>query len=761
MNLTTAELLKKEVHETLVAQHNLSPQEYEKIRALIARAPNLVELGIFSAMWSEHCAYKHSRFYLKDFPFEKQDKSSPHQILVKAGEENAGVVDLGKGEALCFKIESHNHPTAVEPFEGAATGIGGILRDIFTMGARPLIFGNSLRFGELSHPKSRRLFTEAVAGIAHYGNCVGLPNLGGDVAFDKSYQGNPLVNAFCLGMLSHKAIRRGHARGVGNLLYYVGAPTGRDGLGGASFASQNLSEASEKNRPAVQKGDPFLGKLLMEACLEMMEQDTGVVGIQDMGAAGLTCAIFETAARGQTGMRVNLDKVPLRAKGMNAYEILLSESQERMLVIVEKGRESALEAVFKKWELPAVAIGEVSEGHRVRIFHEGHEVACLNAEDLAQGAPLYQPQASEPEQLAKARAFNWKSLGRITAESLTEALYTLMGTPSLASKEWIFSQYDHTVKGQTAHGPQYSDAGLFRLKLEGDSRLVALTHDGLGRYCYLDPKEGAKCAMAEAVRNLVCVGATPLAMTNNLNFANPQVPEMFWYFKEAVAGLAEACRFFDIPVIGGNVSFYNETAQGPIDPTPIVAVCGLLEDLAHAVPATLTEGREALILLGDFPHELGASAWLWHLHGLKAGQVPQARLKEHGQLRDFMLRERALMKACHDVSEGGLLFTLSEMLFGEKTLGACLKLEGPLPSLPELLFGESQGRIVVATEVDKAEAFLNKARAHGLVARVLGVASDRGQLSLQVPELPTPLTWNVHTLRKLYEEALEKALKTP
>jgi phosphoribosylformylglycinamidine synthase subunit PurL len=574
-------VLNAAVTPELVARHNLLPEEYEKIRQILGREATLTELGVFSVMWSEHCSYKNSRKLLRGFPTAKADAAAPGQVLVKAGEENAGVVDIGDGWAICFKIESHNHPSAVEPFEGAATGVGGIVRDIFTMGARPVLLTNSLRFGELSSPAARRLFRGVVSGISHYGNCLGIPNVGGDIYFDACYEGNPLVNALCLGVLKHDQIKRGAARGTGNPVYYVGAATGRDGLGGASFASRELSAASGADRPAVQKGDPFMEKLLLEACLEMMAVPGLVVGIQDMGAAGLTCSTCETAARGGSGIHIELDRVPQRETGMNSYEILLSESQERMLVIVHKGREGELEQIFRKWDLHAARIGEVTEGGEMLVTHHGVPVARIPAKALADDAPLYDREASEPAGLAETQA--WTPAGAklkdLDANGIRESLYQLLGHPTIAEKRWVWRQYDHLVQAGTAVLPG-ADAAVVRVRLgSGRERLLAISNDGNNRFCRLNPRRGGQIAIAECLRNLLCTGARPLGMTNNLNFGNPYKPESFYYLRECVQGLAEACRAFDVPVVGGNVSLYNESPAGAIDPTPTVAIAGVVDRL--------------------------------------------------------------------------------------------------------------------------------------------------------------------------------------
>ena len=690
----------------LVRKHNLTPEEYEKLKATLGREPSYTELGIFSVMWSEHCSYKNTRPLLKTFPTK-----SP-KILVGAGEENAGIIDIGDGLAIAFKIESHNHPSAVEPFQGAATGVGGIIRDIFTMGARPVCSINSLRFGpitedgagrggeepaagqasSITHPapssinsqspiaNNRRLFGGVVAGIAHYGNCFGIPTVAGEVYFDKSYEGNPLVNAFCLGVLRHEQIARGSASGIGNPVFYVGPATGRDGLAGAAFASQDLTEESaEQQRGAVQVGDPFMEKLVCEACLELLA--TGAVaGIQDMGAAGLTCSTCETAARAGTGIEIELDKVPQRAPGMSSYEIMLSESQERMLIIVHKGREEEVKRIFDKWDLPWSEIGTVTDTGRMVVRHHGKVVADIPARKIADESPVYQREAREPEYLKEVRAFTLAGVPD-TQDPLAH-LKALLSWPTIASKNWVYRQYDHMVRDNTVVCPG-SDAAVLRIK--GDSvpggsqaacpeKFIAMSVDGNGAYVYLDPYEGGKIVVAEAARNLACSGAAPLGVTDNLNYANPHNPELFWQLKESVRGLADACRAFNAPVTGGNCSLYNQHPAGPIDPTPTVAMVGLIERPEHITTQWFKDEGDAIILLGDVVDAsdalrgLGGSAYLQRIHGLKAGTPPRCDLEKEKELH---LALRALIysgsvKSAHDCSEGGLAVTLAESCISQQ-----------------------------------------------------------------------------------------------
>ena len=731
----------------LIAEHGLTPEEYERIQEIVGREPNFTELGIFSVMWSEHCSYKNTRALLKGFPVE-----SP-RVLVGAGEENAGILDIGDDLAISFKIESHNHPSAVEPFQGAATGVGGIIRDIFTMGARPVCAINSLRFGELDNSEVRRLFRGVVSGIAHYGNCFGIPTVAGEVYFDKSYEGNPLVNAFALGVLRHDQIARGAAKGVGNPVFYVGPATGRDGLAGAAFASQDLTEESaEQQRSAVQVGDPFMEKLCMEACLELLA--TGAVaGIQDMGAAGLTCSTCETAARGGTGIEIDLAKVPQRSPGMTPYEILLSESQERMLIIVTKGREEEVKRIFDKWDLPWAEIGFVTDSGQMVVKNHGKVVADLPASKLADDAPIYHREAKEPTYLAEVRSFTLASV--VDLKDPTEALENLMEWPSIASKNWVYRQYDHMVRANTMVNPG-SDAAVIRIKADsvpgGDDRedfpekLVALAVDCNATHVYLDPYEGSKAAVAECARNLACSGATPIGTTDNLNFGNPHNPELFWQLKESVRGLAEGCTAFDAPVTGGNVSLYNQNPDGAIDPTPTVAMAGLVEEERHVTTQWFKEEGDAVILLGelvdteDALQGLGGSAYLQVVHEAKTGQPPRCNLEIERTLGTTLLGliQSDLVKSAHDCSEGGLAVALAECTFSElearntpRFLGAEIDLSTVEDvRLDALLFGESHGRVVITTSELDAVKVVERAKLLGVPAQRIGTVGGK-QLKLR------------------------------
>src|SRR3989475_1251852 len=604
----------------VVASHGLTPEEFIRIKKILGREPNFTELGIFSVMWSEHCSYKNSRRELKKFPM-----TGPN-ILVKAGEENAGVVDIGDGWAVAFKIESHNHPSTIEPFEGAATGVGGIIRDIFTMGARPEFCLNSLRFGPITdggtraaisqnkealtarptpqdrHSQiaaNRRLFTGVVSGIAHYGNCVGVPTIGGEIYFDESFEGNPLVNVFCLGVLRHEQLARGAARGVGNPVFYVGAETGRDGLAGAAFASRELTEESREDRPAVQGGDPFKEKLLLEACLELLANDA-VAGIQDMGAAGLTCSTCETSSRGGSGIEIDLARVPKRESGMTPYEILLSESQERMLIIAKRGKENLVREVFDKWDVPCAEIGHVTDDGMMRVRNNSTIAAEIPAKALAEEAPIYSPEVKPVVAAIDDRG---------GADSATidshEALRQLLREPTIASKNWVYRQYDHTVRTGTIVKPG-SDAAVFFVRYA--DKILAATTDCNSLYCRLDPREGGKIAVAEAARNLTCSGAKPVAVTDNLNFGNPYKPENFWQLRKAVEGIAEACRAFGTPVTGGNVSLYNESPAGVVDPTPSIGMVGLIDKEEYITTQWFKYEGDVIILIGAIASTVAAGA---------------------------------------------------------------------------------------------------------------------------------------------------------
>ena len=709
------------VTPNMVEEHGLTPQEFERIKKILGREPNFTELGIFSVMWSEHCSYKNSRNELKKLP------TAGPNILVHAGEENAGVVDIGDGWAVAFKIESHNHPSAIEPFQGAATGVGGIIRDIFTMGARPEFCLNSLHFGPITKASSirhsassiaanRRLFTGVVSGIAHYGNCVGIPTIGGEIYFDESFEGNPLVNVFCLGVLRHEQLARGAARGVGNPVFYVGAETGRDGLAGAAFASRELTDQSREDRPAVQVGDPFKEKLLLEACLELLARDA-VAGIQDMGAAGLTCSTCETASRGSSGIEIDLAKVPKRESGMTPYEILLSESQERMLIIAKRGKENVVREVFQKWDVPYAEIGCVTDDGTMRVRNNGVVAAEIPAKPLAEEAPLYSREARPSSSLAAAYDRRIEDLPKIDNH---QALRQLLSDPTIASKNWVYRQYDHTVRTGTIVKPG-SDAAVFFVRYA--NKLLAATTDCNSLYCALDAREGGKIAVAEAARNLTCSGARPLAVTDNLNFGNPYKPENFWQLREAVEGIAEACRAFKTPVTGGNVSLYNESPAGVVDPTPTIGMVGLIDNERHITTQWFKNAGDAIILVGKVGEGLGGSQFLKVCHGRKQGPPPRVDLelevKVQNAVRD-LIRE-GVVKNAHDCSEGGLGVTLSECCFSpEEIFGADIDLGACDTPPTEVLFNESQSRIVISVAADDAEKAMSILHERAVPVRQLG-----------------------------------------
>ena len=735
----------------IVAKHGLTPEEFERIKKILGRDPNFTELGIFSVMWSEHCSYKNSRKELKKFP------TTGPNILVKAGEENAGVVDIGDGWAIAFKIESHNHPSAIEPFQGAATGVGGIIRDIFTMGARPEFVLNSLRFGPITGDSpnlktNRRLFSAVVAGIAHYGNCIGVPTIGGEIYFDESFEGNPLVNVFCLGVLRHEQLARGAASGVGNPVFYVGAETGRDGLAGAAFASRELTEESKEDRPAVQVGDPFKEKLLLEACLELLATDA-VAGIQDMGAAGLTCSTCETASRGGTGVEIDLAKVPKRESGMTPYETLLSESQERMLIIAKLGKEDVVRRIFEKWDVPCAEIGRVTADGMMRVRNNGSVAAEIPAKPLADEAPLYSRDAKKPTENTEDAEFIRK-IAVAPVHSLVNSLRQLLSDPTIASKNWVYRQYDHMVRTGTVVRPG-SDAAVFHVREA--NKILAATTDCNSLYCSLDPREGGRIAVAEAARNLTCSGAVPLAVTDNLNFGNPYKPENFWQLREAVEGVAEACRAFGTPVTGGNVSLYNESPAGVVDPTPTVAMVGLIEQESHITTQWFKQPGDVIILVGEIGAELGASRYLKVCHGRKAGLPPrlniQRELAVQNAVRDLI--RAGLVQSAHDCSEGGLAVALAECCFQpEELLGAEVQLPGS-ESLAATLFGESQSRILISAESGKVDEIAERLTNAGVSFSRSGTVS-RETLGIRVGS--DDFRWPVAELHDLWFNSIRCAV---
>jgi phosphoribosylformylglycinamidine synthase subunit PurL len=697
----------------LIAEHGLTPDEFERLRAMLGREPTFTELGVVSALWSEHCSYKHSRPLLRTLPTE-----APY-VLQGPG-ENAGVIAVGDGLAVAFKIESHNHPSAVEPYQGAATGVGGILRDVFTMGARPIALLNSLRFGSLEVPRVRYLFAGVVKGIGDYGNCVGIPTVAGEVVFDEAYEGNPLVNAMCVGLLREDELMRAVASGVGNPIIAVGARTGRDGIHGASFASEDLTEASDAKRPRVQVGDPFTEKLLLEASLELIGSGA-IVAIQDMGAAGLTSSSAEMAARGDVGVTIDVTKVPVREKGMTPYEILLSESQERMLVVAKKGREADVIAILQKWDLQAAVIGEVIAEPVYRVTEGTRVVAEFPGNRLVTDCPVYEPDARESADIRRLRERDVRALPERAEERDTAwTLEQLLSSPTIASKQWVYTQYDSTVRTGTVIGPG-GDAAVVRLR--GTDRALALKTDGNGRYVHLDPRTGGRIAVAEAARNVACTGARPMAITNCLNFGNPKRPEVYFQLREAIHGMGEACRALGTPVTGGNVSLYNENPAGAVYPTPVVGMVGLIASAAHITRAAFREPDDRIVLLGEPTDELGASEYLSRIHGIVAGLPPRCDLSRERAVIDALLEaiQTGLVHSAHDCADGGLAVALAEcaIVDREAMLGADVDLRGwtALPARA-VLFGEAQGRVIVSTPEPARVVAL--AERHGVPATVIG-----------------------------------------
>jgi phosphoribosylformylglycinamidine synthase len=696
----------------VLAQHGLTEEEYERIRKALGRDPNLTELGLFSVMWSEHCSYKSSRIHLKTLPTEGP------RVLQGPG-ENAGAVDIGDGLAAVFKIESHNHPSFIEPYQGAATGVGGILRDIFTMGARPIAIMDSLRFGPPTDPHTRRLISGVVAGIGGYGNAFGCPTVGGEVMFEDGYAKNPLVNAFCLGLARADEIFKGRAEGVGNTVFYVGAKTGRDGIHGATMASAEFGEGSEEKRPTVQVGDPFMEKILLEACLEAMASGA-VVGIQDMGAAGLTCSTCEMGARAGTGIEIDIARVPKRETGMTAYEVMLSESQERMLLVAEKGRENEIVRIFEKWDLHAEAIGKVTEGQRLRVFNEGRLEADVPNEALTDAAPLYDRPWTPPHNPAA----DEDVLALTPPADLSRALLDVLASPNIANKRWIYRQYDSTVRTNTLVGPG-SDAAVVRVK--GTSRALAMSVDGNGRYGWLDPFEGARLAVAEACRNVAASGGVPIGATNCLNFGNPERPEVMGQFVAAVRGIADACRALGVPITGGNVSLYNETDGRAIYPTPVLGVVGLIEDAAHVLRRSFRSEGDFVYLLGETGDDLGGSEFLKVVHGKVAGRPPRLDMAAEKGLHAMLAEgaSRGVLLSAHDLSDGGLAVAAAECCFAGEETGLGARLDLPPGRRPDvLLFAETPSRAIVTTRDELRIAEL--ARRHGVRwARVGTVGGDR------------------------------------
>ena len=720
----------------------LRPEEFQEITKILGRTPNFNETAIYSVMWSEHCSYKNSIKWLKTLPRDGE------RLLVKAGEENAGLVDIGDGLGCVFKIESHNHPSAIEPFQGAATGVGGIHRDIFTMGARPIAALNSLRFGKLDNPKTKWLLRGVVKGIGHYGNCFGVPTVGGEVYFEHCYQTNPLVNAMSVGIVKAGETVSATSYGAGNPVFIVGAATGKDGIGGASFASADISENSAQDLPAVQVGDPFEEKKLLEACLEAIQTHT-IIGMQDMGAAGISCSTAEMSAKGEHGMDIWLDKVPTRQAGLKAWEMLLSESQERMLIVLKKGQEAAILQIFEKWDIHCAEIGVVTEGGRLRYFMGDDVVADVPAESLVLGggAPVYERESREPAYLKNLTAFKLEDLP--LPASLEAAAYSLMQLPNIASRQWIYHQYDSMVgTGNTqTNGP--SDAPVVRL--HGLDKAIAMTTDCNSRYVYANPRVGAMIAVSEAARNIVCSGGTPVGVTNCLNFGNPYNPEVYWQFTEAVKGMGEACLKFNTPVTGGNVSFYNQSEDGPVYPTPTIGMVGILDSLKNKMTLGFAQPGNAIYLIGESRNDLNCSEYLHHICEVHASPAPHFDLEEEYSLQKGIARliELDLVRSAHDVSDGGLFITLLESAMVK---GYGFSVELPADIRPDaFLFGEAQSRVVVSLDVHFAGML--EAELGAVPFTKIGMTNASGEICVGQDSWGYVKDW-----KKPYDEALAKML---
>jgi phosphoribosylformylglycinamidine synthase len=777
-------------------RHGLTTDEYDRIVKILGREPTVTELGIFSVMWSEHCSYKSSRLHLRRLPTKGRH-------VVQGPGENAGAVDIGGGLVAVFKIESHNHPSFIEPYQGAATGVGGIIRDIFTMGARPIALMNSLRFASMAQPATRRLLEGVVAGIAGYGNSIGIPTIGGEVAFEECYAGNPLVNVFCLGIGRADALVKAVASGVGNPVFYVGAKTGRDGLHGATMASAEFDERSMEQRPAVQVGDPFMEKLLLEACLEAMRTDA-LVGVQDMGAAGLTCSTCEMGSRGGSGIDIDISLVPQRETGMTPYEIMLSESQERMLLIVKRGREAEIERIFEKWDLHAVKIGEVTSDGLLRVKINGRVVAEIPNHALTDEAPLYDRPRARPAYVDDVHALDLARLD--TSRDAGQVLRELLASPTIADKRWIYRQYDHMVRTNTLVLPGMG-TGVVRVK--GASRALAMSLDGNGRFCYLDPRRGAMLAVAESARNVACAGGQPVGATNCLNFASPERPEIMWQFSETIDGIAEACRALDVPITGGNVSFYNESGAPSaaaalgcqtegvcIYPTPVIGVVGVIEDSSRTIARAFREGGTTIVLLGESRLELGGSEYLKAVHGMVRGTPPEIDLAAERRLQELLVqaaRDGSILSA-HDCAEGGIAVALAECCFDSGGMGAEVDLPvaspvvpvgppvfggapgaaaapgapRPVADLPEgvalvgTLFGESASRAIVSATAAQLPEVLRLAQEKQVPARVIGRTGGRairisvaGRRVIDLPVEQAESIWK-SALAQYYDKAAAK-----
>ncbi len=730
-----------EVTLNLAIEHGLTEKEYNLICKKLGRTPNYTELGIFSVMWSEHCSYKNSIALLKTLPREGG------KLLVEAGEENAGLVDIGDGQAIAFKIESHNHPSAVEPFQGAATGVGGILRDIFTMGARPIAALNSLRFGKLSNPKTKFLFEGVVKGIAHYGNCFGVPTVGGEVYFDEVYTGNPLVNAMAVGIVDAKKTASAIAKGDNNPVMIVGAATGRDGIHGATFASEEISEKSESKRPSVQVGDPFTEKLLLEATLEIIKEDL-IIGIQDMGAAGISCSTSEMSEKGNSGMIIDLDKVPLREKTMSAYEIMLSESQERMLVVVKRGNEERVKEIFNKWDLNCETIGYVTNKDTLQVSHKKEPKVNIPPYELVLGggAPVYYRETQKPGYLNETININFNELPE--PDNIENAFRKIFSSPNIASKKWVYEQYDSMVRTNTVVGPG-CDSAVVRIK--GTKKAIAMNTDCNGRYVYLNPKEGTKIAVAESARNIICSGGKPLAVTNCLNFGNPYDPEIYWTFKEAIEGMGEACRFFDTPVTGGNVSFYNESPDTTVYPTPVIGMIGLIENTENIMTSYFKNENDLIYLLGEDNEEMGGSEYLSIIHNLVKGNSPLVNLETEKKLHTLLLKliENKIINSAHDVSEGGIVCAIAEscIMNVKKPIGATVNIE--VKTREDFsFFSESQSRVIISVSEEKLNDFTEIINAIHFPYLLLGKTGGSNFL------INDKYNFSLNELNKLYYETI-------
>jgi len=723
-------------------QLRLTPEEFDLICQKLGRKPNFTELCAFSAMWSEHCSYKNSIRWLKTLPRDGE------KMLVKAGEENAGLMDIGDGLGVVFKIESHNHPSAIEPFQGAATGVGGIHRDIFTMGARPIASLNSLRFGKLNDLQTQHLLAGVVHGIGHYGNCFGVPTVAGEIYFDSCYHTNPLVNAMSVGIVKKGKTVSATALGKGNPVFFVGSATGKDGIGGASFASANITRESVQELPAVQVGDPFQEKKLLEACLEVIETGA-VVGMQDMGAAGIICSTAEMSAKGEVGMRIDLDKVPTRQTGMKAWELLLSESQERMLMVVEKGKEKKVIDIFEKWDLPCSNIGEVTDDKLLSFYYDGKLEAVIPAEELVLGggAPQYTREYREPAYFAKIKSFDPASIPE--ADNLKSVAEELIKLPSIASKRWISVQYDSTVGAANTSTNEPSDAAI--VIVQGTTKGIAMTTDCNSRYVLADPFQGAMIAVAEAARNLVCSGATPLGVTNCLNFGNPYNPEVYYQFVNAVKGMGAACLKFGTPVTGGNVSFYNQHPDGAVYPTPTIGMVGLLEDSRKKMTLYFKQPGDLIFMMGKSRNDINSSAFLHALNDVEFSPAPYFELEEEFALQTKLLGciQKGFVESAHDVAEGGLFVTLAESGF-HRNLGFSVDCQDKTFRRDAYWFGESQSRVVVSVKKEKLASFQQSMA--GIPMEKLGVVTDSGI------EIDGNSWGNIREWKHEYDTAIEKEM---